>query len=183
MMRKLFYLFLLGPLLLATSCTSESNSRESDKEDEKTSAVDYNKLQDLLPKRMAGMDRVAIEGERIGFLGLKYSQATAEYEDGDAWAEIVILDGGGIARVFNKLADEINTDFDHEYENEEGYRRNIEVDGYPASEMYEYDSKEGEFTVFVGERFLVHLEAEDISERQFKRLNQALDIRRLSRLK
>jgi hypothetical protein len=183
MMRKLCYLFLLGAILLTTTCTSDSASRDTDEADKKTAAVDYEKLQDLLPKRLAGMDRVAIEGERIGFLGLKYSQATAEYEDGDAWAEIIILDGGGIARVVNKLADEINTDFDHEYENEEGYRRNIEVDGFPASEMYEYDAKEGEFTVFVGERFLVHLEAEDISERQFKRLNQALDIKRLSRLK
>lgn len=179
-MRTLLYCILCLNLIITTACTSDQMTQ--DKEG-KTTAVDYEKLQDLLPKRVAGMNRVSLEGERIGFLGLKYSQARAEYEDGDAWAEITVLDGGGIARVFNKLADEINTDFDHEYEKEEGYRRTIKVDGFPASEMYDYHSKEGEFTVFVGERFLVHIEAEDIPEGQFKRLNQALAIKRLSRLR
>ena len=63
-MRKLFYLFLMATVLFTTACTSESAPRDTEKEKEKTAAVDYNKLQDLLPKRMAGMDRVAIEGEQ-----------------------------------------------------------------------------------------------------------------------
>lgn len=178
MRNPIYTLLLLGSLLLTTACqsTDQNNSEE-------TTTVDYEQLQSLLPRRLAGMERVAIEGEKIGFLGLKYSQATAEYENAEAWAEIVILDGGGIARVFSQLVDNIDTDFDREYENTEGYQRSIKVSGFPATEQYSHASKEGTFTVFIESRFLLHLEAEDISERQFKRLCQALDIRRLSRLK
>lgn len=179
-MRHLLYFLVLAGVLLTGSCQKKERS-DSDKgrRSEKSEAIDHQELQKLLPHRLAGMKRVTTEGEKIGFLGLKYSQATAEYETGDAWAEVMILDGGGIARIINHLADDLNTDFEHEYESDEGYQRNIEIAGYPANEQYDYDSKKGESTIFVEDRFLVHIEAEDISERQFQRLTRSINLKKL----
>ena len=181
-MRHLLYFLVLSGILLTSSCQFNERQPEEDRDEKRTEAIDHQDLQELLPARLVGMKRVAKEGEKVGFLGLKYSRATAEYERGDAWAEVTLLDGGGIARVINHLADDLDTNFDHEYENDAGYQRNIEIDGYEASEQFDYNQKEGELVIFVEDRFIVHVEAEDISESQFRRLTRAIDVKRLARM-
>jgi hypothetical protein len=173
-------------LLLNTSCSSDPKSKEkaeskgvisSLRQGGKVEVIEQQELKKMLPNRLAGLKQVASEGEKAGLLGLRYSRATAEYESGDAWAEITIIDGGGFAEVINSLADDLNIQLDQEYENETGYQRNTTIGGYPATEQYDREEKSGEASVHVGERFLIHLEAEDISEKQFQKAVKAIDVK------
>lgn len=178
-------------LLLNTSCSSDpkekgeaenknivSNLRQGGK----VEVTEHQALKKMLPKKLAGMKQIASEGEKAGILGLRYSRVTAEYESGDAWAEVTVIDGGGFAEVVNNLADDLSIQLDKVYENEDGYQRNTKIEGCPATEQYDRIEKSGEASIHVGERFLIHLEAEDISEKQFKKAVKAIDVQAFKKL-
>lgn len=179
-------------LLLNTACSSSDPQEKEEVESKdiisnlkqggKVEVTEHQALKKMLPKRLAGMKQVASEGEKAGILGLRYSRATAEYESGDAWAEITVIDGGGFAEVINNLADDLSIQLDKVYENEDGYQRNTEIAGCPATEQYDRSEKFGEASIHVGERFLIHLEAEDISEKQFQKAVKAIDVKAFKRL-
>ncbi|MEM6377362.1 MAG: hypothetical protein AAF705_04060 [Bacteroidota bacterium] len=172
-------------LLLNTSCSSDPKEKgevESKdiisnlKQGEKVEVTEHQELKKMLPRKLAGMKQIASEGEKAGILGLRYSRAAAEYENDDSWAEVTIIDGGGFAEVINNLADDLSIQVDKVYENEDGYQRNSKIGGYPATEQYDRNNKTGEASIHVGERFLIHLEAEDVSEKQFQKAIKDIDI-------
>ena len=146
---------------------------------EKVEAVNFRELKKLLPMKVAGMKQTNIEGESSGMAGFKYSQATAEYRDGDASFDISIVDGAGFAGVMTGLAAWSLVEMDKE--SQDGYERTTTIDGHKAYEKYNSSTKDGQISILVEDRFIVHIEGNEVSEKDMKKALDALDLKRLTR--
>lgn len=144
-------------------------------------ATDFRKLKELLPERLEGMNRINIEGEKTGMAGLKYSVAKAEYEKGDTRVDISIVDGAGFAGIINGFAAWSLVEVDRETES--GYERTTEIDGYKAFEKYDSDSKDGQLSVIMEDRFIINIEAHDLNKEGLLRdIFKELDLKKLKKL-
>lgn len=194
-------LLLVSAFLLLQSCGAKAKEAEEDKtllkieaEDEdgkssitinsdvlKTSeVVDYQKLKDLLPDKVLGIKRTHLEGQKSGMSGFKIATASGTYEEGEKQVEIAIVDAGGSSLVLAGLAMWTNTEF--ERESDDGYERTTEIDGHKAFEQYDKNSRSGQVSVLVEDRFLVNIEGDNINENDLRKVLNEISLRRLSRL-
>ena len=149
--------------------------------------VDFRSLKSLLPEKLGGMNRIDASGQRTGAFGMKMSMAQGEYEaasEGDAAITVTITDLGslrGPARM--GYAAWLNMEFDRE--TEEGYERTTKVKGYPAFESFEDDGsyKSGTLAVFVGGRYMVNIDGDEVEMEALKAALEAIDLDKLSALK
>jgi len=143
--------------------------------------VDFRKLKDMLPDKLAGAKKVSSSGEKTGAMGFKVSQAEAQYEDGDKRFEVDIVDAGGMSMVINSMAAWASVELDRE--TEEGYERTTEIDGFKAFEEYNSRRQEGKVSLLVGERYIVNIEGDQIKAKDLRRAIDDLDLKKLARLK
>ncbi|WP_457652586.1 hypothetical protein [Rhodocaloribacter sp.] len=147
--------------------------------------VDWRKLEDLLPRRVAGMKRVDVEGEKVGALGIRLSKVTAEYEGDDREMELTIVDLGTLRRAAMTGLDWLDLEIDRE--GDQGYERTRTIEGFPAHEKLEREGswKKFDMTVVVGERFVVSIEAKgrDLDEGDLDDLREAVDYDDLDAMK
>ncbi|WP_456427443.1 hypothetical protein [Rhodocaloribacter sp.] len=147
--------------------------------------IDWRKLEDLLPRRVAGMKRVDAEGEKVGALGIRLSKVTAEYEGDDREMELTIVDLGTLRRAAMTGLDWLDLEIDRE--GNRGYERTRTIEGFPAHEKFEREGswKKFEMTVVVGERFVVSVEAKgrDLDEGDLDDLRGVIDYDDLDAMK
>lgn len=147
--------------------------------------IDWRKLEDLLPRRAAGMKRVDVEGERVGALGIHLSKVTAEYEDDDREMELTIVDLGTLRRAAMTGLDWLDLDLDRE--GDWGFERTLTYRGFPAHERFEREGswRTYEMEIVVGERFVVTVEAKgrDLDESDLDDLREAIDYDDLDAMK
>jgi tetratricopeptide (TPR) repeat protein len=147
--------------------------------------VDWRKLEDLLPRRVAGMKRVDAEGEKVGALGIRLSKVTAAYEGDDREMELTIVDLGTLRRAAMTGLDWLDLEIDRE--GNRGYERTRTIEGFPAHEKFEREGawKKFEMTVVVGERFVVSVEAKgrDLDEGDLDDLRGVIDYDDLDAMK
>ena len=153
-------------------------------------SVDFRKLQDLLPKDIAGLDRTSYEGERtsIGFLGMQLSNAKAQYEDGDESMEISITDLGTLTGILKMgytawLQTEIDRESDRGFERTRKFRSGGKE--YPSFEKFEGSGDKGhcEIQVWVAERFIVSVEGRNVEMDQCEEARDEISFRQLDRMK
>ena len=153
-------------------------------------SVDFRKLQDLLPKDIAGLDRTSYEGERtsIGFLGMQLSNAKAQYEDGDESMEISITDLGTLTGILKMgytawLQTEIDRESDRGFERTRKFRSGGKE--YPSFEKFEGSGDEGhcEIQIWVAERFVVSVEGRNVEMDQCEEARDEISFRQLDRMK
>lgn len=148
---------------------------------EEVEAVDFRKLKELLPEKLAGMKRTKLEGEKTGMGSFKYSVAKANYEKDDARLEVNIVDGAGFAGIVTGMAAWSLIDVDKE--SDSGYERTTTIDGYKAFESYDSDRKEGQVSIIVEDRFIVNIEADRIqSDKDLRRALKDLNLRALKQM-
>ena len=147
--------------------------------------IDWRKLKDLLPRRVAGMKRVDVEGEKVGALGIHVSKVTAEYEDDDRGMELTIVDLGSLRRAAMTGLDWLDLDVDRE--GDWGFERTFTLEGFPAHEKFEREGAGSayEMEVVVGKRFVVTIEAKgrDLDEGDLDDLRDAIDYDDLDAMK
>ena len=146
---------------------------------EKKEAVDFRELKKLLPEKLLGMKRTNIEGERSGMAGFNFSQAQAEYEDGDKSMEISIVDGAGFAGIMTGMAAWSLMEVDRE--SSDGYERTTTIDGYKAYEKYDNSRKQGQISMIVEDRFIVNIEADEIGPKDMRKALDKLNLKALKR--
>lgn len=194
-------LLVVAGFFLLQSCGGKTKEAEEDKtllkietEDEdgkssitinsdvlKTSeVVDYQELKELLPDKVLGIKRSHLEGQKSGMSGFKIATASGKYEADGKQVEIAIVDAGGSSLVLAGLAMWTNTEF--EKESDEGYERTTEIDGHKAFEQYDKNSRSGQVSVLVKDRFLVNVEGDNIDENDLRKVLNEINLRRLSRL-
>ena len=201
------YLLPLLAILVFASCKFELNDndakdpdqteRESskkkdsdDKLDEFTKAIEelsegksvetvpYQELQELLPSRLEGYERVDLEGSRTGALGIKVSTATATYEDGDQEIEINIVDGGTFGGVLSSAQNWMDAEF--ERSSKDGFERTSTLKGYKSYEQFDKNGTSS-LAVIVQDRYLVTASGRVKDFDQLKDMVESMKLRKLKK--
>jgi hypothetical protein len=153
-------------------------------------AVDTKELKALLPETIAGAKRTGVESQKMNQGGMEYSTTNANYdppqeEGGDGKPKpsyrVQIMDlgnlSGGMAMGFAMWAT-----MEVEKETETGYEKSVKVNGYPALEKYDRESKSGELQVFVAKRFILEVSGNDATIEQIRAAVDAIDTGKLAGL-
>lgn len=142
--------------------------------------VDFHALKDMLPATLPGLDRTEASGQSGEAMGMKGSSATANYSDGaSAGISIEIADLGSLSGLAS-----LATRFDPKMEKETatGYERTRTVSGQLVHEQYDRQSKSGETSVLVGNRFSVTVRGHGVDANQLTGALQAVDLARLPKM-
>jgi hypothetical protein len=143
--------------------------------------VDFRELKKLLPERVLKMDRTDYSGEKAGAFGMNMAVAKATYEEGDRRVEVNIVDFAGITGALMGMASWATVEVDRE--SDDGYERTTTIDGYKAFEKYNTSTKDGELNVIVEDRFIVSIDGNNLSEKEFKKVLEVVNIKKLARMK
>ncbi|TAJ73868.1 MAG: DUF1282 domain-containing protein [Phenylobacterium sp.] len=142
-------------------------------------ATDPEALKAYLPASVAGFTREEVSASSGGAGGYQGSQAEARYAKGDASLRLEVTDMGaagalaGMASAFNvKSSKETAT----------GYEKVGVVGGRMTQENYDRQARSGEYSVLVGERFMVQARGDGVSMEELKAAVGSVDQRRLEGL-
>lgn len=142
-------------------------------------ATDPEALKAYLPASVAGFTREEVSASTGGAGGYQGSQAEARYAKGDASLRLEVTDMGaasalaGMASAFNvKSSKETAT----------GYEKVGMVGGRMTQENYDRQARSGEYSVLVGERFMVQARGDGVSMEELKAAVGAVDQSRLEGL-
>ncbi len=155
-------------------------SVEKLKDGEAVEVVDFRELRDLLPERLAGMKRASTSGEKTGAMGFNVSTAEATYEDGDSRLEVKITDAAGVGMALLGLAAWSTVEIDRE--SDDGYERTTLIEGHKGFEKYDRNTRRGELSLIVAERFIVNIEGRDVDEKVFRNAVKKLNLGKLEKM-
>ncbi|MBN1464936.1 hypothetical protein JXA02_04195 [candidate division KSB1 bacterium] len=149
----------------------------------KIEPVDYNDLKKMLPTQLRGFKQTDVKGERTSMLGLRLSQAEAEFEGKkDGRIKMSIIDFGSVKGIAGKaMLAWMSAEIDNE--SDDGYEKTTDYRGYKAYEKYSYEEQEGKLSVIVEERFLVNVEGSNTDMASIKRAMSGVDLKKLKKLK
>ena len=148
---------------------------------EKLPVVDPKKMKALLPETLMGMKRTEYESESVGAGGFQISSAKAAYEKDGGKIRINIADTGGAGIAMMGMAAWASISIDKE--NQDGYERTGEIDGYKSFERYDRTGKNGELSVLVAKRFIVSVNGDNVAEDDLKKAVRSIDLDDLANLK
>ena len=117
-------------------------------------------LKATLPQ-IAGWDTGEPRTERMT-APIAFSQVETEYKNGNSEIEVKVVDTGYAQMLIAPWAMFLASGYSRE--TNEGYEKATSVGGHPGFERWEKDSKRGELNVFVGKRFLVTIEGDDLAD-------------------
>jgi hypothetical protein len=123
-------------------------------------ATDPEALKAYLPESVAGYARTEVSAETGGAGGMQASTAQGTYAKGDASLRLTVSDmgaAGAIAGLANAF--DVNSSKD----NGTSYEKVGRVNGRMTQESYDRQSKHGEYSVLVGERFMIQAEGDGVS--------------------
>lgn len=144
--------------------------------------VDFRELKALLPQELAGLRRTDVRGEKTGMGGFNVSAAEARYGDGsDRSLELKITDMGGSGLALAGLAAWAMVETDEE--TPEGHERSGKADGRPFHEKYNRKDRSGEFSLVVGQRFLVEANGDKVDASVLKSAVTSMDLAKLESMK
>jgi hypothetical protein len=137
-------------------------------------------LKTLLPSSIAGMGRADAESQSGTFAGIAASGATANYSDRKAGTiELNVADMGnmgGLAMVANLGANLASSDSD------EGYTKNVVVDGRKIHEQWTVAGKKSELYEIVDNRFAVTVSGSGVDMDTALQAIQSVDVAKFSQL-
>ena len=143
--------------------------------------VDFRELKGLLPDGIGAMKRTSAEGEKGGGFGFVVSHAQARYEGGGGSATLKITDPGNLSGMAAMAAMWMNLELDKETDH--GYEKTGSAGGRRFHEKYDKNSKSGEFTVIVGNRFLVEVNGNGIDMPAMKKAVETINLAKLESMK
>jgi X-X-X-Leu-X-X-Gly heptad repeat protein len=143
-------------------------------------AVDYEQLKALLPD-VDGWTRTDARGEQLS-MPVSYSRAEANYQKDDSQIELEITDSGGSQLLLAPLSMFLASGYSER--SDEGFKRAAKVGGYPGMEEWTNDSKRGEVTAVVGNRFIVHGTGHEVGTLDpVRKVVESVNLSKLSALK
>ncbi|MEO7775815.1 MAG: Yip1 family protein [Steroidobacteraceae bacterium] len=144
-------------------------------------ALAPDRLKAFMPEQLAGMPRTRISSERNGVMGIQISNAKAAYasEDGKG-VDLEITDSGGAAGLMG-LAGWANMESDAETAT--GYERTRKENGRIIHEQWDSQSQRGEFSIVLGNRFVVKADGHAQNIEQLKGAVGSIDLAGLEALK
>lgn len=134
----------------------------------------------FVPDTLAGMKRTSVSAERNGAMGMQVSNATATYSDGQHTLHLEIADTGsakGIMALAGAVGVESSKETDH------GYDKTYKQDGRLVHEQWDTQSKYGEFSIVLGDRFSVKVSGNADTIDQLKAAVGSINLAGLEALK
>jgi hypothetical protein len=149
-----------------------------------TLSLPYKKLQEYLPKSIAGFKEPKLSGESMNMGGFSMSQAEAEYwnEDETNKLKISLTDYNENYGLLSGLAFWMTG---YSKEDDNGYERTFDpgVKYVWALEKYNKNSKEAEVTLAIGWRFWLNITAQNQTNTDFVRsVAKNFDLKSLSQM-
>ncbi len=142
--------------------------------------VDFHALKAILPSAVGSLARSDATGEKTNAAGLAVSRAEGSYGgNGNGRLSLKITDmgnAGGIMAI-GKLA------LATESESDSGYEKNVIIGGRKVHEKWTASGKSSELTSFVGDRFLVEVNASGVEMPTAEEAITAIDLDKLAALK
>ena len=121
--------------------------------------VDFEELKALLPD-IAGWTKSDIHGEQQTVMGMSQSNAKARYTKGESTVQIEITDSTMNQILLAPMAMFITSGY--EEKSDDGYKKAVQVGGYPGFEEWEKGAKHGQTTAIVANRFIVAADAHSV---------------------
>jgi len=149
----------------------------------KVETVDYHKLKDLLPESLPGMRRTEATGEKNAAMGMQISNAEGRYSNEQGGSvTLKIADIGSMTGLAGMAAYAwAATSIDRESDN--GYEKTSTFNGFKSHEKYDKQSKSGELSVLIGDRFTVEADGNGIDMNAIKDALSKVDLRKLESMK
>lgn len=143
-------------------------------------ALSADTLKGFMPDTLVGLPRQSISAERNAMLGMQISNAKARYGEGNSRIVLEITDTGGAAGMM-ALAGWANI----EQSSEEGTRteRTSRANGRMVHEVWDSAEKRGEYSLVLGNRFLVKAEGSASELGDLKSALDEIDLAKLESLK
>jgi len=138
--------------------------------------TDPDALKAYLPASVAGFTRGDVSASSAGAAGIEGSEAEAEYAKGEANLRLQVTDIGQ-AGALASLAGAVNAKSSKETAT--GYEKMGVVNGRMTTESYDRQSKSGEYSVLVGERFMVQARGNGVTMDDLKAAVEAVGLSRL----
>ena len=143
-------------------------------------AVDFEKLVALLPEA-SGWTRSKPRGEQVN-MGAAMSHAQAEYQKGESSIDLEITDSSFNQLVLSPLSMFLSSGYSER--SSEGYSKAAPINGQPGFERWNNDSRQGDVTVVVGNRFIVSAKGHNIEKIDpVRALVQSVDLGKLGALR
>jgi hypothetical protein len=149
----------------------------------KVEVIDFRTLKEMLPESVGGMKRTEATGEKNAAMGMQVSTATARYQnEQSSYAKVTITDIGSMTGLAGMAAYAwAMTEFDRETGT--GYEKTTKYQGHKAVEKYDRQSKFGEISVLVGDRFVVAAEGNEVDMDALKAAVGAVNLGKLEGMK
>jgi hypothetical protein len=93
---------------------------------------------------------------------IAYSEAETQYTQGNIEIDVKVVDTGYAQMLIAPWAMFLASGYSRE--STDGYEKAVNVAGQPGFERWRKDSKRGELNLFVGKRFLVSLEGDELAD-------------------
>ena len=142
-------------------------------------ATDPEVLKAYLPANVAGFDRTEVSASGAGAGGMQGSNAEGTYTKGEANFRLAVTDIGA-AGAMAGMANALNVRGSKETAT--GYEKVGKVDGRVTTESYDRSSHHGEYSVLVGDRFMVTATGDNVTIDDLKSAVQAIGPGRLEGL-
>lgn len=143
---------------------------------EAVTATDPDSLKAYLPASIAGFTRTEMSGSTASAAGIEGSQAEAQYTRGESNLKLKVTDIGQ-AGALASIAGAVN--MTSSKETATGYEKTGVVNGRMTQESYDRQARSGEYSVLVGERFMVEASGNGVTMDELKAAVDAVGISRL----
>jgi hypothetical protein len=151
--------------------------------DGKVESVSAEQIKSFLPDSVLGLKRQSLSAQRNGAMGMQVSEANGEYGEGDgdgAHISLEVTDTGsmkGLMAIAGSMSPEEDKQTDH------GYDKTYTESGRLTHETWDTQSKSGEYSVVIGQRFTVKASGRADGIDQLKQAVGAVDLGRLESLR
>ncbi len=148
--------------------------------------VNFRILRDQLPETLDGYERTNAEGATQSAMGFAISEANATYTgaESDAGAPEITLkiaDYGALPSL--ALMGMAWTMADVDRETSTGYEKTVQMAGHRGYRTYDTESRRGEFSLSVAERFLVQVSGSNVDDAQIEDALRAVNVDALAAMR
>jgi len=148
---------------------------------DKVEALAPDMLKPFVPETLAGLKRTDVSAERNGAMGMQFSQANANYSDEAGHSLHLEIGDMGSAKGLTALAGWAGVESSKETDH--GYDKTYQQNGRLTHEEWNTQSKYGEYSIVLGDRFTVKVTGNVDSIDQLKGAVGSLNLGGLEALK
>lgn len=144
-------------------------------------ALSTEQVKAFLPDTLLGRKRTASSAQRSNAMGMQVTEAHAEYGDGNGRNFTLEVTDMGTAKGLMAIAGAMAPE--EERSTEHGYEKTYTADGRLTHEAWDNESRSGEFSVLIGQRFTVKADGEANSIDELKQAVASVDLGKLEALR